>query len=453
MSNTPWKAKTLVGLAPTYPAIGGLAPNTPCSWAPWIAAARAQDSVPATSRRIVAEFHISGAQDWKQPNGTSDPGATDEVPAQLYPTNAWRTLGNLPAHVTPGCELVAEVIYAPSGLVQKQVPPDAITGNTWASDGAWAEVRVGVTWTNGASSTGPHYRSTMLEGSPLGTYTGLELSQAGASWGATKTKLIEQIRPPNYATSPAIADAYSEWTDALITLQERGGARVFQVIVYEVPLAHVTDDAESGLVSVHAVPPGSSPLTLGPQTKAPDGTTYDENRFGTRRLAQVAERQSDRLGPRIMHWTSWDESDAWNASETEGNAATTTSSSFVDVLGGSATYDAGNPGWACAGGHARLHRLCDPGLIARGRFAVVPVRVRVDASRTAGTGTVRVQCGAYEWVDVSITGGRAVYQATGRLQSQRHADDASPPICIYMRTTAGTLSVWSVTVDFGDWVS
>ncbi|MGL5912301.1 MAG: hypothetical protein ACRCZP_20010 [Phycicoccus sp.] len=447
MADSQYKTRQLQGLDPVYPAIGGLAPRTPARWSPSGAVMRAQDTVPASSRRIIGRWSLSGAQDWAQPRGTDDPGSdASPVGAQVYPDNTWRSLGTFHAHVTPGCEIVAYVVRCPSGIVQ--LGPFNFTTN-----GIWGQARLGVTWTNGASSTGPHYRTASIEGTQAGTYGGQEALGAGQNWSQTKITSLGRHRPPTFLTTPADAVTYSEWSDVEIELGIRGGVRIVEFVIYEQPIAHTTVNTDDGLTSVHAMPATLAPLTPGPLTKAPDGATYEEHRFGTRRTAQVAERQSERLGPRIMQWTCYDESDTSIWAQAEGNPATR-SGTFVHLLDstlGTGGYNLHSPGWVVGSAYAQLARLCDPTLIARGSFAAVPVRVRVDAEQSAGTGTVRVQCGPYDWVDVTVTGARATWERSGIIEGQVFADHAAYPLVVWIRGTGGTLSVYSVSVDFGTW--
>ena len=98
MADTEHKIKQLAGLDPVYPAIGGLAANTVMRWAPLRAAMAAQDAIPATSRRILAEYGLDGSDDWHVPAGTVDPDAF----AQLYPLNdVWRITTTQLAGVAP----------------------------------------------------------------------------------------------------------------------------------------------------------------------------------------------------------------------------------------------------------------------------------------------------------------------------------------------------------------
>lgn len=451
MSDDEFKARTLVGLVPTEPALGGLAPNSLLRWPPMRGLLRAQDTVPATSRRIVASWSLSGARGWAQPDGAANPGVPTPT-SHLYPDGTvWRTRGTWQAHVTPGCELEAHVLYCPAGLVQTDVGG----GVNFASDGAWGEVRILATWTSGGSSDGPNEHGIVMEGSSNGPYGGQDNAAAGENWADLKARKVVGIRPAEFTTDPDVAVAFSEWADVELELQERGGSRLVGVVIYERPRAHVTLHTDDGLVSVHAAPAGSGALTPYPMTKAPDGATYEEHRCGTRRTAQVSQRQSDRLGPRPVFGQIWDEDAIDVLTDTEAAPITTTSTSFVDLFDAEITdYDDDNPGWIVAASNAQLARLSGSALIARGEFAVVPVRVRVEAGASGGTGTVRVQSGPYEWVDVSITGARGWYEAVGFMRSQVFADHNVGTCQARIRTSAGTLSVYGTpSVDFGHWAS
>jgi hypothetical protein len=450
MADSSYKGADIEAKTPGTPAIGPLAPNTSCRWSPFGSLHRWQDAVLGGSRRVVAEWSIGGADAFAQPDGTADPGYPTPVGAQVYPINDWRIIGTYRANVTPGCELRARVVYAPAGLVQKAIGPN------WTTDGAWAALRIGHLWaqTPSGSATSVAYKSITMEGSDLGEWGGGEPAQGAGWWGLVRYKDIPHIRPAQFLQNPVIAARYSEWAYVNLTIEVQGGARPLHVIVYEHPLSHVQEHDDDGLKSAHAAPAGNAPMTLVPMTKAVDGTTYEEHRHGVTQTMQVAERQSERLGPRILHVTSWRESDATIWDQAEQNPFTTASASFEDIKGtGITTYDEENPGWIVAGSNAKLHRLCDPNLIMRGGVAaVVPVRVRVDASRSAGTGTLRVQSGPYEWVDVSITGTRAWYTAVGYLKSQVYGDHHEANVMIFVLCSGGgTLSVYNVCVDYGAW--
>lgn len=454
MSDTSRKSASLLNKEPLYPAIGGLAPNTPCRWSPFGALHRAQDTVLAGARRVLVDWSLSGAEAFAQPDGSADPGDLVAPVAQAYPdSTTWRRIGTYRINVSPGCGLAARVFYVPSGLTQKPVTPVGFGDH--ASDGVWAAVRVGHRWyeSPSGSSTTLAYKSTNLPGSDLGDYGGGEPAQGGGWWPLVDYEDIKGIYPAQYLHDPDVAVEYSEHASVELRLEVKGGARLLQIVVYEVPLSHVQAHDNTGLKSAHAAPSSLAPFTPMPMLKGSDGATYNENRHGITQTMQVAERQSERLGPHLFSISSWRESDASIWDQAEQNPFTTSSASFVDLTGsGLTSYDEENRGWIVAGSNAKLHRLCDPGLVMRGGVAaVVPVRIRVDASQSAGTGTLRVQSSDYEWVDVSITGARAWYTMVGYLASQTYGDQHVANVQVFFRCTAGTLSVYNVTACFGQW--
>lgn len=447
MADEQYHVKSLLDLDEIFPAVGTLAPNNVCRWQPLGGLARAQDTIPASSRRVVAEWSLGGAIAFAQPAGTLDPSRVDGggIPIHDYPNDIWRRVGTYRVNVTPGCELRARVLYCPAGLVEK-------ANNN--SDGAWGKVRIASTWTTG-STQGPFYRECVMEGSTLGTYGGGEPAQGGGWWGQLRIKDIVDIRIPTFTSDPGMAVAFSEWARVELGIDFKGGARVVRVVVYEHPLSHVQAHNNTGLKSVHAMPASTAPQTMLPQIDPPDGPTYAENRFGTSQLRNVAERQSERLGPRVLHASSWKENDTNVWDQAEGNPWTITSASLIDLNGlGFSAWSPEAPGWIVAGSLAKLHRLCEPTLIAAGGgFAVVPVRVSIDCIRTGGTsGTIRVQSAPFEYIDFAVGTSRSWRTLTGYLATQVYGDHHAANVQVFASCAGGgTLSIYGISVDFGQW--
>jgi hypothetical protein len=354
------------------------------------------------------------------------------------------------ARLTAGCKLAMRVLYCPAGLSHD----DADMDGTYQSRGAWAKIRARVTWTNGASSTGPHNFALTMEGSTKGEWGGAENTAAVQDWIDLREKAIGDIMPPEYETDPAVAVLYSEWSDVEIELQVLGGERVVHAIVHEQPSVHVQDHDETGAQTVHGAPQGEPDSPRRPQTRKGDGATYDHHRWGTTRVLQAAERQGDRLGVRVLNFaanshsgTDWDETDQVpiTVSNTSGAWQNLFDTSLTD-------YDEDHPGWIVAGSMAQLHRL-DADVMMRGQSAVIPVRVVVDAEWTgaSGSGTVRLQSGPYEWVDAvfSSTATRVEVTAYGYLECQVYGDHFRGillPLC----NVGGTdLDVYNISADFG----
>lgn len=436
--------------APESATIGQLAPFTSQRLAPLRRLWRAQDSQPGQSRRVLAEYSLGGATVWAVPAGVIDP---DHTLTPRYPLeDTWRSVGTFHARLTPGCQMEAHVMFCPSGLVQR-----LSNEGTYVSAGAWAELRVGVTWTSGASSTGPHYFAVTLPGEPGGAYGGGETTSEGGDWQNLRERLIEAIRPPNYDTDDAVAATYSEWSDVEIELEVRGGERIVHAVVYEVPDRHVQEHTESGPQTVHGAPLSNAPFPVSVRTDAPDTLIYENHRQGMQRTVQAAERQAERLGPHVMRWayTEHDRSTSGQPGLTVAANSTPTDIFDPAITG----WDPEHPGWIVAGSVAQLHRLSGGDLFLRGRAAVIPVRVTVEAewfdiSPASGEqGTVRLRSGEYEWIDVvfdvdRLRETRTVY---GYLESQVHGDHAAGVLTVTAEVGGSQLRIWAVSVAFGHW--
>lgn len=422
---------------------GQLAPLTIQRLDPFRRLWRAQDSQPGQARRVLAQYSLSGAQQWAVPAGTVDP----ESGANTYPLESvWREVGSYHGRLTAGCMLEAHLMYCPAGLVQRT------EGLAYVSAGAWAELRVGVTWTNGANSTGPHFWTAAMAGSPYGPYGGQENTGAGEDWESMRERLLEGIRPPGSEDNLDLAADYSEWSDVEITLEVRGGERIVHAVVYEMPDRHVHRHDDDGPQTVHGAPAADVPFPVSAREDAPDAGVYENHRLGTVRTMQTAERQGERLGPHFLAWTSSRHQSDFSSAR---HVSITASSNFVDVFDSSFEgWDAEYPGWVVAGSVAQLHRL--HGQAMNDRAAVVPVTVWVDAARGdlgSGDAVVRLQSGPYEWIDVEFDNSvaRRTVKAYGYLESQVHGDHAAANLVVQAQVTGLPLYLYGVSVAFGHW--
>jgi hypothetical protein len=441
-----YKVRKLRDLDPPAATPTTLRANSLMRWSPLRAVLEQQDHVPATSRRKVAEYGLNGSNTWHVPDDTTgDPNNAGG--AQLYPDDMWRLVERQVFTLTPGCMLEGHVLYVGAGTVQKDTG-----GGFFIHDGAWGEVRVGLTLTSadGLSTTGPHYFSLLMPGSGKGDYGGGENEGGGEDWITLQEKLIKSIQPDDFATDATVSSVYSEGAVAEVTIELSGAPRIAHMAVYEMPLVHVQAHDASDEQSVHALPAGLAPLTSRPVEKGVDGV-YAEPRFGTTRMMNVAATQAEHLGPIILGISCWEE-DAGLFDQAEGDPFTTTSTTFDDLYDSTnSTWTADNPGHIVAASHAQLHRLCDENMILRGEAAVIPVTVRVDAQASVTAGVVRVQSSPYEWVDVAIpVAARSDYTAVGYLYSQVHADHAAANVQVFFKAgAAGTTDVYYVSVEFG----
>jgi hypothetical protein len=214
--------------------------------------------------------------------------------------------------------------------------------------------------------------------------------------------------------------------------------------------AHVADQA-----------PGSA-MTPGPQEARRAFLTHDERRFGTEQTLRTAHRQTERLGPHVFTWGPWASDQASYAVTNSLGAADvepwilTGTTALRGIVSAASNYSDASPGWIVAASHAQLHRYCDPRQVIRGgNRAVVPVRCRVRARWTGGSGfgRVRIQSSDTEWVDVDFdtTTTLETREVVGWLESQAAADQPRGVLQIFGRLTnaAHSLQLYAVEIDWG----
>lgn len=390
---------------------------------------------------MLAEYSLDGALEWAVPQGYVNPVSG----AVSYPLESvWREVGAYRGHLTAGCMLESHVMYCPAGLVQRPA------GLNYQSAGAWAEFRVGVTWTSGANTTGPHYWTLDMPGSIYGPYGGAQNGAPGADWQDLEERLLEAIRPPGSDDDLDVAAIYSEWSDVEISLEVRGGERIVHASVYEVPHRHVQRHDDGGPKTVHGAPGTNVPFPASARTDAPDTLAYENHRLGTGRTLQVAQRQGERLGPHFLAWSAAVHNESPTSARFVSVAA---NSAFEDLFeAGRAGWDPSYPGWVVAGSTAQLHRL--HGVRIRGTAAVVPVTVWADVARPSavpGVATLRLQSGPYEWIDVEVPSmeTRVQLRTYGYLESQVHGDHAAATLVPLAQVAGANLQVYGVSIGFG----
>lgn len=440
----PLEPKTATVSQVAQNSILNLAPN----WRLW----NAQDSIPGQARRVLAEYGLMGSVTWAVPAGTTDPSPGPGF-GQRYPErDTWRTVAVSKARVTPGCKLEMHCLYCPAGLTQWQVavPPN----EEWRSAGAFAKLRAVVTWTNGASTSGPHNFTMSMGGSNKGTWTGGANTVAAGDWNDLREKLVYDITPPEYENDPTVAVLYSEWSDVTIELQVLGGERIVHAIVYEVPSVHVQNHNTTGAQTVHGAPDTNPSKPRRPQTDKADGATYQHHRWGTTRVLQTADRQGERLGIRVLNFAAnLHDGTGWNATDQTPITVTNTAGAYVNLFDTSLTnYNTGHPGWIVAGSMAQLHRL-DAEVMMRGLSAVIPVRAQIDALWTgaSGSGLVRLQSGTYEWLEATFatTTTRQTKTVNGYLEAQVYGDQFRAILLPLLNIGGTDIDVFNISIDFG----
>lgn len=413
---------------PTLETLRGLRPMAPH---PYFNVLRAQDTVLMGAKRVLFTHHVGGVANF----GVADEDPGDTGTQEGAEADTFQEISRGCARLTPGSHLACNVVYFPSGGTQ------VLDTLTWVDTGNRGTVRLAITWSKGANTSTATW-DIELEGQQAAD------TQDGDIINGFRSKKVPLIWPPELAGDAKEQLKFSEWADLDITLSFAGSPRVVDLCLYEQPIVHVqihntTDDQSAHAYQVGGVVP-VVPQTARPQTDKVDDATYEEHRFGTSKGMEVAEQQGERLGPHILHVSSWHPGN-YDFTDTTHPAITIQSATFVDVFDSTRTsWSAANPGFLCDSVNAQLHRYCDTGIILRGKKAVIPVRICVRAEWTgsAGPGVVRVQSSATEFVDVefSSSGTLETNEAIGWLEGQVVGD----------QVTVGNVQIFAHSDDAAD---
>lgn len=402
----------------------------------WSTYQKAQDSTPASARRLIA-CQTMGEQELLVPSGT-DPEAGSGT--QDYPDlTTDRVIMRARCHQSAGTVLEARTLMLPVGPSQEFVDAsyelDEYDG-TLKISGGWSSED----GTNTASATAE--QTTAAGGE---TYAGLPTGN-GAYWNVVRPVYSEIIAPAN-RQQPATAADYSEGTRCTLTIEHQGGVRCVSCSVSERPYIHATGHAvlES---TAHDYPETLTHPHRQPRVEGEDGT-FQERRFGTDRTAAVSERQRERMGPIIASWSAYTESQGVAVTEPAG--ISTSSTSFVSLTDSSVTAWGVNEAGFAVPGHYALPR--DRRIVSQ-RAGLIPVRIWLYAGMDTGgdTGVVRFQTSSRSWIDISIGNPATWYTATGYLECQRTSDDGGGAnLMVFHRRASGTGSteVKHFTVEFG----
>lgn len=365
--------------------------------------------------------------------------------SQVYPTKvASRVALRAKVLLTPGHFIKVSALVLPSGATQKVTAGyqlDAVVGwidITVAFDGAFSET---VTHTLNLPTSELQY--------------GGEGTDSGWAWAAMRRVESPLLAPVGALNNSLTLQRWVEEVTATITIAYRGGPRVVDLVVQEVPFGYARSvgvDATSTYSSPLATIAGGQPPATLPSVYPLEETGAANPTFGSKLLADVVDRQQHRLGPVLAQWSGWRESQAVTATAAVG--VTTTSLTYVNLLDTSITaWAAASPGWSLAsGGQAQQADTSDARRITRDKDACVPVRCWVYGSRTgSGTSTVRFQTEAYSVAEVSITSTTdGWWSMTGHLRCGLGPEDTSVLQILGKLAAAGTLTVRHVLVEYLD---
>jgi hypothetical protein len=442
MTDTPYKQAPL-GQNIEQPESLALSSPSSLRRPPVVAQARAQNSILA-GRRVLLSRHMGGSTSWLADNSATG-GASQAHPEP----GIWRETWRARVEQQAGTELEVRVLSAPSGQTEVEVPGLGI----WEGQGVGGDTRVVVGWENTAADTASEdVEFTLGQAQDPG---GVEDPEVGSAWARLLHSYRLAVRPAAAFNSQAEASKWSEWPTLDLEVSDRGGARVVHMSVCEAPADHVVDDAELE-VTVNGYDPAKIWAVKVPQTEQDDGATYEEHRFGVLRAMYAAERQTQRVGPRLLSWSPYTEAKT-SVSATEPNARSFNSATPARVSVGSNTaWDPEAPGFDIMGTGKAPENLATRITGA----SAIPVRVRIYARWSIllapSTAVFRVESSARSFVqlelDSAVVGtSYGWHETTGWLEAPVASDDLYPVVQEFIEVNGGTVQIRYFDVTAGEY--
>ena len=425
--------------APTPP-LGPLTGGKIAKATPAVATFRAQDRVVTQSRRIACQFGLKGSTAWLVPDTNPDSASSTHPTAIDY-----RVACRSKFYVTPGCALKLSVLYSLCG--QTQV---FIGAGNYDPAGAMGAIRVSGTWTDATGTTEQRSFDVALEPSQL--EFGAAPSTGDLGWADLRVAEIGLMVPE----SMALTTDKNQWTLPAVcelSLSELGGCRIVDAVVSETPYyasyeADDTTDRWCSHMYGEGNPDAPGPSITHPYQRLSEVGADGDRRGGTWHVQDVANNQVLRLGPVLLHWSSFDEDD--RTLNSEPPAITNSSATFIGISNTTLTSyrpDKAGFGLSC-GGYARSLKLNHPTLIEG--TGVVPVIVRAYHNAGGSVGTLRVQSSKSSYVDVALTGAAYGWTNTyGYLEVGKGPGQDNVCQLLWRRDSGGgTMSLRDVVVHY-----
>lgn len=399
------------------------------------------DSLLGNDRNVVARVGLHGAASFQVPS-TNSTSMTQTYPLRTVSRLTSRTP---PFAVLPGHFLLLSALVVPSGMTQKFAAPN------WVPDAAFGRIDVTVNWTGPASTTTNH-SSPPLPTS--GETWAAETTAAGASWAGLRRVEIPLMFPAAVTTNSGDLRTWSEGVSAEVQVSYRGGVRAVDVVVQQVPWKYARNVGVDSIYSSTLVTNGAGAVVPAYVVDYPiEERGASDPTFGSKLLANVTDRQHHALGPVLAHWTAFTESTT-PVTATAVPSATTTSTSFVDMLRTSVTtWTSTRPGWSLSsGGHIQQFKSSNGLREMRDRNACVPVRCWALCSRTGtGTATFRFQSENHSIGELNFASTTHAWRScTGHLRAGVSPEDASVLEIFGKAPAASTLSLSSILIEYRD---
>lgn len=442
MTDTPHK-KTIIGR--TIEPSSSLAMSSPSELLrpPVVAQARAGDSI-LGGRRVLASRQMGGSNVWLA-NSSGTGGLTQEHPDSF----TWRRQYKIRVEQQAGTVLEVRSLTVPSGATEFDFP----AGGTWPPDGVGGQTRAVLTWTNDALDT---ETETVTHTTTQAANDGVEDDSPGAAWAQLQHRYTPLVRPQAAANSLTEAAKWSEWPTLEADFADQGGVRLVHLTVSEVPFEHVAEDTDLEPTVNGAFPGAGWPIKL-PQIEQADGATFEEHRFGTHRVLAAAARQTERVGSRVAHWSSYTEAGtAVDDIEAAPVVINSTMGSTRISAGANSAWDPDAVGFDVIG----TQRMPEHAVERVSGAGSIPVRVRIYCRWSvipfATTAVARFQTTSRSFVEIDLDStdvGTSFgwFTATGWLEASVASDDTYVVGQDFLTVEDGTMEVRDWDITYGDY--
>jgi len=343
--------------------------------------------------------------------------------------------------LTPGSWMETRALLLPTGPIQTATSLPA---------GVQGPLRTDVAYTDFATVTS-QTQSGAVEAEPSTIDANGLPTGDGAYFEALRPMWVGPIRPTPI-NQDDIAATFGEETAATSRLVAVESCRVVSATVSEVPFRYVTKHDQTD-ATAHAA---SSPIPpdTAPRTETADGATFQDDRYGTRRMLDAAELAPLRLGPVLMTWSAYAATD-FALGDTDASITISAPAgpySRINALDSSLSeYSAREPGWPLMTHLALAYDTSGPECM-REQAAAVPCTLTVRYR-----GTVNSTCRLMVRTERSAVSLLLTTQATaidaattGHIEGSASTEDALGGVAqIWLEGEDFTIELLGITLEWG----
>jgi len=394
---------------------------------------RNQDRVCQAGARVVLRWGAGDAPS----HGFSDSASPAGTGSQLYPLPSSRVAARARVELTPGYQLRVRALLGRTGPSQAY-DPALFTWNE-STVGGYVEVT--------AALEGPSTPTEVVTATLTPPVSQLANKAIGDTW-ATVIELTAPLQPAGLLDTPAGLLAWSSPPNnritASIAVQLYGGVRVWDLVVYEEPIAAAWDTSTLAAAAHFFADGNGQPLDALQRAQPVDEVSSADPTQGAALALEVAAAQVRELVPALWSWHARGPATGIAVLDPALVAVGPSLAEGFDGLG----YGVALAGVSTASASlARTLELAGEDHELRALDGVIAVRVHVYGYTTGASGTVRVQSSLASWVDVVITSGSAGWTtATGELRVGASAEDDTTLRAMIADDGVGALYVYAITV-------